>query len=80
MVRPTDRGTSSALQGGAEEVAVGEEAEWCCLTVSQIPWRGPCPGPAEDGPGKKSAGEAPRVEGQGEAPPGQSVEEQVEAE
>lgn len=75
----TGRATSSALRGGAAEAAAGEEAGWCRRTESRSPRMGPCPGPAGDGPGTRSGGEAPRVEAPGGAPPGRSGEEQGEA-
>lgn len=75
----TGRETSSALPGGAGEAAVGEEAGWCHRTESRSPRMGPCPGPAGDGPGTRSGGEAPRVEAPGGALPGRSGEELGEA-
>lgn len=66
-------------RGGAEEEAAGEEAGWCRPTGSRIPWGGPFPGPVGGETGRRSGGEAPRVEGPGGAPPGRSGEEQGEA-
>lgn len=68
------------LRGGAEEEAAGEEAGWCRPTGSPSPWVGPCPGPVGDGPGRRSGGEVPQVEGPGGAPPGRSGEVRGEAE
>lgn len=75
----TDKARSSALRGGAEEEAAGEEAGWCHPTGSQSPWLGPCPGPAGDGLGRRSGGEAQWVEGLGGARRGRSGEEREEA-
>lgn len=54
---------------GEEEVGV---AGWRRLPGRQSPCVGPCPGPAGDGPGRRSGGGAPRVEEQGGAPLGRS--------
>lgn len=62
------------LRGGAEEEEAGEEAGWYHLPGWQSPWVGPCPGPAGDGPARRSGGGAPRVEEQGGAPLGRSGE------
>lgn len=70
----TDRARSSVPLGEEEEEAVGEEEGWYRLSGSQSPWVGPCPGPAGDGPGRRSGEEAPRAEGPGGAPLGRSGE------
>lgn len=72
---PTNRAASSALRGGAEEVAVVGEAGWCRLNGFQSP----CPGRGGDGLETRSGGAAPRAAGPGGERPGRSEAEQGEA-
>ncbi len=78
--RESERGEGGGVVESGEEGVVGEEAGWCRPTGYRSPWVGPCPGPVGDGRGRRSAGEVPRAEGPGGAPPGRSGGEQGEVE